>query len=100
MRSVWLPRILAGLGLIALGGCGLFHRHGNYNTCNDPQPYANSRSIAPLKTPVGLTAPDTRSALKIPDLNEPAPPPRTRAEPCLDVPPSFVVPKPVKPPQA
>jgi uncharacterized lipoprotein len=100
MRSVWLPRIFAVLGLVALGGCGLFHRHGNHNTCNDPQPYANARSIAPLKTPVGLTAPDTRSALKIPDLNEPPPPARTRADPCLDTPPAFVVPKPVKPPQA
>jgi hypothetical protein len=100
MRSVWLPRSLAVLGLLALNGCFLFHHHGNNNTCNDPQPYANARSIAPLKTPVGLTAPDTRSALRIPDLNEPPPPPRTRADPCLDTPPSFVVPKPVKPPQA
>ena len=100
MRSVWLPRSFAVLGLLALNGCFLFHRHGNNNTCNDPQPYANARSIAPLKTPVGLTAPDTRSALRIPDLNEPSPPPRTRADPCLDTPPPFVVPKLVKPPQA
>jgi len=71
MRSVGLSRIFATLGLVALSGCHFFHRHGNYNTCNDPQHYANSRSIAPLKTPVGLTAPDTRSALRIPDLNEP-----------------------------
>jgi uncharacterized lipoprotein len=100
MRSVGLPRIFAVLGLVALSGCRLLHHHGNYNTCNDPQPYANARSIAPLKTPVGLTAPDTRSALRIPDLNEPTPPPRTRADPCLDTPPTFVVPKVVKPPQA
>jgi uncharacterized lipoprotein len=99
MRSVWLPRIIVALGLVALSGC-FFHRHGANNTCNDPQPYANARSIAPLKTPIGLSAPDTRAALRIPDLNEPAPPPRTRKEPCLDTPPSFVVPKPVKPPQA
>jgi hypothetical protein len=100
MRSVWLPRILAVLGLVALSGCHLFHRHGNRNSCNDPQPYAKARSIAPLKTPVGLSAPDTRAALHIPDLNEPPPPPRTRADPCLDSPPTFVVPKVVKPPQA
>lgn len=100
MRSVGLSVIFAALGLVALSGCHLFHRHGNHNTCNDPQPYANAQSIAPLKTPVGLSAPDTRSALRIPDLNEPTPPPRTRADPCLDTPPSYVVPKVVKPPQA
>jgi uncharacterized lipoprotein len=99
MRSVWLPSILA-LGLAPLSGCHFFHRHGGpNNTCNDPQHYSNAQSIPPLKTPVGLNAPDTRAALKIPDLNEP-PQPRTRADPCLDSPPSFVVPKPVKPPQA
>jgi hypothetical protein len=100
MRLVWLPRICVALGLVALAGCHFFHRHGQNNKCNDPQPYANAQSIAPLKTPVGLSAPDTRSALKIPDLNEPPPPRRTRADPCLDSPPSFVVPKAVKPPQA
>jgi hypothetical protein len=102
MRSVWLPRIFFALGLVALSGCHLFHRNSgrSNNTCNDPQPYAHAQSIAPLKTPVGLSAPDTRSALRIPDLNEPPPPARTRAEPCLDSPPTFVVPKVAKPPQA
>lgn len=101
MRSVWRPRSFVALGLVALTGCHFFHRHGEHsNTCNDPQPYAHAQSIAPLKTPVGLSAPDTRSALKIPDLNEPPPPPRTRADPCLDSPPPFVVPKVAKPPQA
>lgn len=100
MRSVGLPCIFALFALAVLSGC-LFHRHGSHNnTCNDPQPYAKARSIAPLKTPAGLSAPDTRSALRIPDLNEPPPPPRTRADPCLDAPPKYVVPKVVKPPQA
>jgi hypothetical protein len=98
MRSVWLPRLFVALGLVALGGCHFLHRHGN--TCNDPQRYVLAQSIAPLKTPVGLSAPDTRSALRIPDLNEPPPPARTRSDPCLDSPPNFVVPKVVKPPQA
>jgi hypothetical protein len=47
-----------------------------------------------------LSAPDTHAALRIPDLNEPPPPPRSRTDPCLDTPPSYVVPKAVKPPQA
>jgi uncharacterized lipoprotein len=101
MRSVWLPRLVVVLVLVSLSGCGLFHRRGHEsNTCNDPQHYANAQSIPPLKTPVGLSAPDTRAALKIPDLNEPPPPPRTRKDPCLDTPPPYVVPKVVKPPQA
>jgi hypothetical protein len=101
MRVLWLPRALAALALVALGGCHLFHRHsGHNNTCNDPQRYVGAQSIAPLKTPVGLNAPDTKGALRIPDLNQPPPPPRTRSDPCLDSPPTFVVPKVVKPPQA
>jgi hypothetical protein len=105
VRVIWRPRALAALalaafGLVALGGC-FFHRHsGKYNTCNDPQRYANAQGIAPLKTPAGLTPPNTKGALHIPDLNQPPPPPRTRADPCLDSPPSFVVPKAAKPPQA
>ena len=101
MRFGWAPRILAAFALCALAGCHFFHRHAlSNNSCNEQQPYTAARSIPPLKIPVGLSSPDTHAALKIPDLNEPAPPPRTRKEPCLDTPPSFVVPKPVKPPQA
>jgi hypothetical protein len=37
--------------------------------------------------------------LKIPALNTPAPPRRTKTQPCLDEPPSFTVPK-QTPPQA
>jgi hypothetical protein len=106
MRVTSLPRpvaafALAAFALVALGGCFLFHRHsGKNNTCNDPQHYTNAQSIPPLKTPAGLNAPNTKGALRIPDLNQPPPPPRTRADPCLDSPPSFVIPKPAKPPQA
>jgi uncharacterized lipoprotein len=101
MRVVWLPRVLAVLALGSLSGCFLFHRHtGKLNTCNDAQHYSSAQSIAPLKTPAGLSAPETKGALHIPDLNEPPLPPRTRSDPCLDTPPPFVVPKPAKPPQA
>lgn len=101
MRVIWLPRMFAALALVALCGCHFFHRHSGKNyTCNDPQLYAKAQSIAPLKTPIGLNAPDTKGALHIPDLNQPPPPARTRSDPCLDSPPAFVVPKAVKPPQA
>jgi uncharacterized lipoprotein len=93
--------MFAALALVALCGCHLFHRHAGKNyTCNDPQRYAKAQSIAPLKTPIGLNAPDTKGALHIPDLNQPPPPARTRSDPCLDAPPPFVVPKAAKPPQA
>jgi hypothetical protein len=101
MRFVWVPRILAALGLFALAGCHFFHRHSlSNNSCNEVQPYAAAHSIPPLKIPVGLAAPDTHAALRIPDLNQPAPPPRPLTDPCLDSPPKFVVPKVIKPPQA
>jgi uncharacterized lipoprotein len=101
MRVIWLPRMFAALALVALCGCHFFHRHTGKNyTCNDPQLYAKAQSIAPLKTPIGLNAPDTKGALHIPDLNQPPPPARTHSDRCLDLPPPFVVPKAVKPPQA
>jgi hypothetical protein len=96
-----LPRLILALGLLTLGGCSFWHHHFlETNTCNDRQAYASAGSIPPLKIPAGMSAPDTHAALRIPDLNEPAPPPRSRHDPCLDEPPSYVVPKPVKPPQA
>ncbi len=101
MRFFRLPRLIVALGLMPLGACCFFHHHFlENNTCNDRQAYASAQSIPPLKTPLGLSAPDTHAALHIPDLNEPPPPPRSRADPCLDTPPPYVVPKPVKPPQA
>ena len=43
---------------------------------------------------------DTGGGLKLPALNEPAPPPRTVHDPCLDSPPSYKVAKPAPAPQA
>jgi len=50
--------------------------------------------------PPGLDAPDTTNALRLPVLNEPAPPPRGAKQPCLDEPPPFKVPQPARTPQA
>ncbi len=89
-RLLWLTPLLA-----VLTGCHPF-RHFTYS-CHKPQSYMRATSIAPLKIPTGLDAPDATNALHLPALNEPAPPPRTGHQPCLDEPPSFKV---VKPPQA
>ncbi len=50
-------------------------------------------SVPPLRVPVGIEPPDTKSALQIPALNEPALPPRGPKDPCLDEPPKFTEPK-------
>ena len=78
------------IAAVALAGC--HHSVLKEHSCNKPQPYATSRSIPPLKVPAGVDAPDTHAALKIPALNEPAPPPRSLRDPCLDEPPSFGTP--------
>jgi len=80
---------------IALSGCHnglkkMFHS----KTCNKPQMYSSSQSIAPIRVPAGIDAPDTHASLRIPALNEPAPPPRKPTDPCLDAPPLFAAPRP------
>jgi uncharacterized lipoprotein len=80
---------------LTMAGCHPF-RHLSYS-CHRQQPYMQAGSVAPLKIPTGLDAPDTTSALRLPALNEPAPPPRKGQEPCFDEPPPYKV---AKPPQA
>jgi uncharacterized lipoprotein len=82
-----LVGVLAGLTL--LGGCKSWRE----NACHKAQPYQSATTGAPLTIPPGMAAPDTANALKLPTLNEPAPPPRKNKDPCLDEPPSFKVPK-------
>lgn len=78
--------------LLGVSGCHMLHNKLSYKSCNEPQIYAGERSVAPLKVPPGMDAPDTTNALRLPSLNEPAPP-RARTAPCLDEPPSFKVAK-------
>jgi len=95
MKSVrgilWLAPLL-----LALSACHLLHG----NSCHGPQAYLGAHSVAPLKIPAGLDAPETNNALRIPTLNEPAPPARKGKEPCLDEPPPFKVRQAAAPPQA
>jgi len=67
-RRIVLPALFACLAL--LGGCKAL----TGRTCNNPQGYEDAHSVAPLKIPVGLDAPNTRNAMRIPDLNEPVAP--------------------------
>lgn len=98
MKSV--VRIVALVALLLpLSGCHLV-RAISSNACHDTQAYMKERSVDTLKIPAGLDAPDTANALRLPQLNEPAPPPRRGKGPCLDAPPSFKVPQPARTPAA
>ena len=83
---LWLSPLV-----LTAAGCHPF-RHFGY-ACHKRQPYQLATSVAPLKVPAGLDAPDTTNALRLPPLNEPAPPPRKAQEPCFDSPPPYKVPK-------
>jgi len=92
---------IAGLGvlLLTVGGCHLV-RAINAGSCSDTQGYMKQHSVPPLNIPAGLDAPDTTNALRLPQLNEPAPPARRGREPCLDYPPPFKVQQPARAPAA
>lgn len=81
--------------LVLLSGCGVFR--GN---CHEPGAYTKAQSIPLLNIPPGLEAPDTRGALRIPELHEPERP-RGPGDACLESPPKISAPqKPVPRPQA
>src|SRR3989440_5426934 len=65
---VWLAPLL-----LALSACHALRA----KSCHGPQAYMGAKSVAPLKIPAGLDAPETGSALRIPALDEPAPPARS-----------------------
>ena len=83
MRFPWM--VAAAALLPVLGGCHALRM----NACHAVQPYMGEKNLPPLKIPPGLDTPDTSGALRLPALNEPAPPPRKGRDPCLDEPPSF-----------
>jgi hypothetical protein len=76
-----------------LTGCALynrmFHRSPkNPATCHEKPFAGNAESRPALKVPEGLSAPDTRNAVKIPELAS-ADRERPKTEPCLALPPPF-----------
>lgn len=87
-------RLFALAALVPLAGCGALR--GN---CHEPGAYTKATSIPPLSIPAGLEAPDTRAALRIPEIQEPE---RVRGptEPCLESPPKLSAPKPPARPKA
>ena len=86
--------VCLGAALTLLGGCKAMR---GVTSCPHGEPYTKSTSVAPLRIPAGVDAPDTSQSLKLPALNEPAPPPRGHKDPCLDQPPPYKVTKPTTP---
>jgi uncharacterized lipoprotein len=79
MRPAW------ALAALPLAGCGWLP--DAYTGCNELQTYQTARQAEPLRVPAGADLPDTRNALKIPDLKTPELP-RDPAT-CLEHPPPY-----------
>jgi opacity protein-like surface antigen len=78
-RAIWVVII------VPLAGCTFLP--DAYSGCNDVKPYESAKGRAPLQVPAGADMPDTRNALKIPDVNSPELP--VEAGTCLDHPPAI-----------
>jgi uncharacterized lipoprotein len=89
--------VLAAAGA-ALSGCHTL-RAFTQSCPEDRGAYTKAANIPPIRVPVGIDPPDTKSALQLPALNEPAEPTGTKG-PCLDEPPRFTDPRAARPPPA
>ena len=89
-RTVSGALILCCAMLPLLSGCAIpfFHRHNKDAGCREKPFVQNTENRPPLKIPEGMDAPDTRSAIRVPELDTPE---RVRAknEPCLSRPPNY-----------
>jgi hypothetical protein len=98
--SQFRPRAAPGALLVCavtmplLSGCTLYNRVFHHNGgkvfvgCSEHPFAGHTDSRPPLQVPEGLSAPDTRNAVKIPALNTPERQ-RAKTEPCLAQPPNF-----------
>ena len=68
-----------------------------YSGCDDLKPYQSAKEVPPLRVPAGADLPDTRNALKIPEVKTPAVPLEEGS--CLDHPPPYGKDRP-QPPKA
>jgi uncharacterized lipoprotein len=79
--------LTAALATSVLAGC----KSGKVSCRQTNKDYVGAKEMPPLKAPPGLEAPDTRNALKVPELSTPERV-RGRDEACLDMPPPFSTP--------
>ena len=76
--------LLAAVSLSSCARLGLRSRAA----CREPQLPANLVNNAPLKVGPGMDLPETRNAVRVPELKEPEKP-RSRTDPCLSRPPAY-----------
>jgi hypothetical protein len=84
--------LLLCLAASGLQGCSWIpwvHTSAKAEKCREPPLPASVSSIPLLKAPEGLDAPDTRNAVKVPDLATPDTP-RAAKNKCLSVPPAYL----------
>lgn len=79
-------RVCLVVALTSLAGCSWFHQGSP--KCREPVMKAGLENGAGLKLPAGLDTPDTRGAVRVPELNEPEQP-RGAKDPCLSMPPAY-----------
>jgi uncharacterized lipoprotein len=79
IRMAWLAAALP------LGGCGWLP--DAYSGCEEARPYQSARQGEPLRVPAGADLPDTRNALRIPDLKTPELPREPGS--CIEHPPPY-----------
>lgn len=76
---------------VALAGChssAYLRKHAKAVSCVEHPAYLAAQSVAPLRTPDGLTPPNTKNAMKVSEVSGTARA-RTTQEGCLDKPPNF-----------
>lgn len=79
MRMAWLAAALP------LGGCSLLP--DAHTGCEATRPYQSARQVEALRVPAGADLPDTRNALRIPELKSPELPQEPGS--CLEHPPAI-----------
>lgn len=76
--------LLAAASVASCSRLGLRSR----TACREPQLPATLVDNAPLKVGPGMDLPDTRNAVRVPELKEPEKP-RSKSDPCLSRPPAY-----------
>lgn len=84
MRT-WLKRVGWIAMVVPLAGCSVLP--DAYTGCDEVQPYELARQAEPLRVPAGADLPDTRNALRIPELKGPEFPREPGS--CLEHPPTI-----------
>ena len=77
--------IACGAAVLSLAGCSWLPN--SYSSCDEVQPYQSASEVEPLRVPAGADQPDTRNALKIPEVTAPELP--LESGTCLDHPPPY-----------